>query len=98
MRDGVNCRINFRIDITDKVELTEETRRLRRYDGCVLDDPFYSPVQVSYREHKTARQLLLKTDNVFVREAELGARQDRVYRVLRCDTDTAAGAASRSIQ
>ena len=43
-------------------------------------------------------QLLLKTNNVFVREAKLSAGQDEVNRVLRRDTDSAASAASRSIQ
>jgi hypothetical protein len=85
MRNRIYCGVSLTGDIPDEVSLAEETRVLRRYDGRVFNNAFQAAILIANGEHKVARQLLFKANDVFLSETQLSSGQDWITGILRRD-------------
>src|SRR5262249_6878757 len=82
MRDRIDRRVEFRVDVADEVGLPEERRRFWRDHGRVLDDPLQPSVEIPHRNDQVMWQSLLESNDGLLRIAEPGSRQNRVIPVL----------------
>src|SRR5262244_3578798 len=73
MRNRIYCGVSLTVDIPDKVSLAEETRVLRRYHRRVFDNAFQTSILIANGDHKVARQLLFKANDVFLSKAQLSS-------------------------
>src|ERR1041385_22148 len=97
MRNRIYCGVSLTVDIPDEVSLAEETRVLRCYHGRVFNNAFQAAILIANGEHKVARQLLFKANDVFLSEAQLSSRQDWITGILRRDRSLTCSSRTRCI-
>src|SRR3954447_831591 len=97
MTNRVDGGIGLGADVADEIGLSKEAGVLRSHHRSVFHNSLQATIHITERQRETMRELLFKTNDIFLSKSEPGTRRDRIAGVLGRNRSLTSSASARCV-